>query len=302
MNSHDYQNEFLEYLTHEKGYSQKTIESYHRETREFLDYCARETVELDEVDYQFVRGYLVYLSDKKLKKSSINHRLSVQRSFFNYLTRQDYLGDNPFTLIDSLKTPRRNPHFLYQEEMDGLLDSLKTTTDLEKRNQVMLEVLYACGLRASELVGLEIQDLDFANGLMAVVGKGDKQRFVPLNDHIQGLLEEYLRFVRPALLVSCDTNHSYVFVNRLGNQLTTRGLEKIVLKIGKEFDSTKRLHPHMFRHSLATHLLDSGADIRFVQELLGHENLSTTQVYTHVSKEHLKEIYLKSNIRNKQGD
>lgn len=302
MNSHDYQKVFLEYLSHEKGYSPKTIESYYRETREFLEYCTREEVGIDEVDYQFVRGYLVHLSDKKLKKTSINHRLSVQRSFFNYLVRQDYLSDNPFALIDSLKTPRRNPRFLYQEEMDALLDGLKTATALDKRNQVMLEVLYACGLRAGELVGMEITALDFTNCLLMVIGKGDKQRFVPLSGHIQGLLEDYLETVRPALMVGASTNHGYVFVNRLGNQLTTRGLEKIVLKVGREFDPGKQLHPHMFRHSLATHLLDSGADIRFVQELLGHENLSTTQIYTHVSKEHLKEIYLKSNIRNKPGD
>ena len=302
MKSTDYNQEFLEYLLHQKGYSTKTIESYQREIEEFSNYLKSQALELEEVDYQFVRGYLVYLNDKGLKKNSINHRLSVQRSFFNYLVKQDYLSGNPFKLVDSLKTRRKDPEFLYQDEINDLFDSLPESTDLDKRNRLIVEMLYACGLRAGELVGLRLGDLDLDEQLISVIGKGNKQRFVPYCDDVEFLLKDYLMTTRNNLCVNSATVHDYLFVNRFGNGLTTRGLEKIVAKVGLANESTRRLYPHMFRHSLATHLLEAGADIRFVQELLGHENLSTTQIYTHITKEHLQAIYAKAHIRNKKGD
>lgn len=302
MKSPDYLEEFLDYLKHQKAYSAKTIESYQREILEFLDYLKVQEFSLDQVDYQFVRGYLVFLNSKALKKNSINHRLSVQRSFFNYLVKQDFLTANPFRLVDSLRTRRKDPEFLYLEEINELLENLPVKTDLDKRNQLLVEMLYACGLRAGELVNLSLGDLDLNNQMLSVIGKGNKQRVVPFCDEVAWLLKDYLETTRNNLSANATVVHQYLFVNRFGNKLTTRGLEKIINKIGKNQNCSKALYPHMFRHSLATHLLEAGADIRFVQELLGHEHLSTTQIYTHITKEHLVAVYQKANIRNKKGD
>ncbi len=302
MKSTDYQSEFLDYLQHQKAYSSKTVESYRREIKEFLDYLKSQSFSIDQVDYQFVRGYLVFLNSRQLKKNSINHRLSVQRSFFNYLVNQDYLKANPFKLVDSLRTRRKDPEFLYLDEVNELLDSLPSSSDLERRNQLIVEMLYSCGLRASELVSLKIGDIDLDDQMICVIGKGNRQRFVPYCDSVADLLRGYLMATRNNLCCRCDFIHEYVFVNRFGNPLTTRGLEKIINKIGNEYGSSKRLYPHMLRHSLATHLIEAGADIRFVQELLGHVSLSTTQIYTHITKEHLVAVYKKANIRNKKGD
>lgn len=302
MDSTEWLSEFLDYLEHQKAYSSKTVESYRREISEFLGYLDSQVLTIEQVDYQFVRGYLVYLSEKKLKKNSINHRLSVQRSFFNYLVKQDYLESNPFKLVESLKTRRQDPEFLYLDEINDLLDGLPANSPLERRNQLMVEMLYACGLRAGELVNLRLGDIDLNEQIISVIGKGNKQRFVPFCDEVALLLQDYLSTTRNDLGANCSTVHDYLFVNRFGNQLTTRGLEKIIGKIGEGFSGSRRLYPHMFRHSLATHLLEAGANIRFVQELLGHENLSTTQIYTHITKEHLAAVYRKANIRNKKGD
>ena len=301
MDLNNYVTEFLEYLKYQRDYSDKTIESYKREIDHFVNFMKEEDFSsFDEVQYRFLRGYLTRLYENNLSKNSINHKMSSLRSFYRYLMKKDIVKDNPFLLIESQKTPKRNPDFLYPEEMMELLDSIQTTDELGKRNKAILELMYASGLRNSEVVNLQLQDVDLQNQLLLIHGKGNKDRYVPFHDYALDALLVYLQEARSGLMVKANEEHSYVFVNNRGNQMSNRGLQDIIDRICFNYDATKKIHPHTIRHSFATHLLNAGADLRTVQELLGHENLSTTQIYTHITSEHLQEVYQKAHPRNKE--
>lgn len=290
--------EFIKYLQFQKHYSINTVESYQRSLNEFIDFLKSESIShFNDVKYTNIRGYLTYLNEKKLSKNSINNRISCLRSFYKYLVKEELAENNPMILVENIKTAKRNPDFLFPEEMMDLLDGIDTQDDLGIRNKAMLEIMYASGLRCSEVVNLTLDCIDFHNRVLLIHGKGNKDRYVPFHEFASEWLLKYIEEVRGKLVNSED--HPYVFVNKRGEQLTNRGIQDIVKRIGREYDATKKIHPHTFRHSFATHLLNAGADIRTVQELLGHENLSTTQIYTHVTKEHLKNVYLKAHPRNK---
>lgn len=290
--------EYLDCLKYERNYSNNTIASYRREIVHFKVYLIQEGIDdYNNVDYLMLRGYLTKLYDKNLAKSSINHRLSALRSFFNYLLKEEFIKDNPFKLIESQKIGQRNPDFLFQEEMIELLDSIETQGDLGIRNKAMLELMYASGLRCSEVVNLQVNDIDFNQMIILVHGKGGKDRYVPFHEYARDWLIKYIDEARNNLMIK-NEGHNFVFVNKNGNPLTNRGIENIVDRITFKYDATKKIHPHTIRHSFATHLLNAGADIRTVQELLGHKNLATTQVYTHISKDHLKKVYMKTHPRS----
>ena len=264
----------------------------------FKVYLVQEGIsDYNDVDYLMLRGYLTKLYDKNLAKSSINHRLSALRSFFDYLLKEEFIKDNPFKLIESQKVGQRNPDFLFQEEMIDLLDSIETKDDLGIRNKAMLELMYASGLRCSEVANLQISDIDFNQMVVLVHGKGGKDRYVPFHEYARDWLVKYIDEARNNLMIK-NAGHNFIFVNKLGNPLTNRGIENIVDRVTFKYDATKKIHPHTIRHSFATHLLNAGADIRTVQELLGHKNLATTQVYTHISKNHLKKVYMKTHPRS----
>ncbi|MDD8048956.1 MAG: tyrosine recombinase XerC [Thomasclavelia sp.] len=289
---------YIDYIENEKKYSDKTVDSYLREINSFIDYLNKENInKFSDVKYSLLRGYMAYLASSNLSKNSINHKITSLRSFYKYLIKNDYVNDNPFVLLENIKTPKRNPEFLFADEMIALLDSIDVSDNLGIRNKAMFELMYASGLRCSEIVNLELNDIDFSRQLLLIHGKGSKDRYVPFHDYAKTQLLNYIQNARQEL--TSQTSSTYVFVNKFGNQLTNRGVEKVLDKICMNYDSTKRIHPHVIRHSFATHLLNNGADIRTVQELLGHENLSTTQIYTHITKEHLKEVYQKAHPRNK---
>ena len=291
-------NEYLDCLKYERNYSNNTIASYRREIMHFKVYLVQEGIsDYNDVDYLMLRGYLTKLYDKNLAKSSINHRLSALRSFFDYLLKEEFIKDNPFKLIESQKVGQRNPDFLFQEEMIDLLDSIETKDDLGIRNKAMLELMYASGLRCSEVANLQISDIDFNQMVVLVHGKGGKDRYVPFHEYARDWLVKYIDEARNNLMIK-NAGHNFIFVNKLGNPLTNRGIENIVHRVTFKYDATKKIHPHTIRHSFATHLLNAGADIRTVQELLGHKNLATTQVYTHISKNHLKKVYMKTHPRS----
>ena len=291
-------NEYLDCLKYERNYSNNTIASYRREIMHFKVYLVQEGIsDYNDVDYLMLRGYLTKLYDKNLAKSSINHRLSALRSFFDYLLKEEFIKDNPFKLIESQKVGQRNPDFLFQEEMIDLLDSIETKDDLGIRNKAMLELMYASGLRCSEVANLQISDIDFNQMVVLVHGKGGKDRYVPFHEYARDWLVKYIDEARNNLKIK-NAGHNFIFVNKLGNPLTNRGIENIVDRVTFKYDATKKIHPHTIRHSFATHLLNAGADIRTVQELLGHKNLATTQVYTHISKNHLKKVYMKTHPRS----
>lgn len=292
--------EYCDYLKYQRNYSELTIESYQREIMQFVDYLKREGIHgFQDVEYQFLRGYLIFLHDQNLNTSTINHKLSTLRSFYRFLQREEYVSDNPFLLIESLKTIQKNPDFLYVDEMEELLDSIDTSTPLGVRNKAMLELMYASGLRCSEVVNLTLAQIDFQNQILLIHGKGNKDRYVPFHDYASDWLKDYIDDARKTLMNVQHLDHDFVFVNKNGGRMTNRGVQNIVERISMNYDASRKIHPHTFRHSFATHLLESGVDLRIVQELLGHANLSTTQVYTHISNKYLKEVYDETHPRNK---
>lgn len=286
---------FIALIEKQKRYSVHTVEAYRRDIEEFRDYLQKEAIDdFSEVDYGMLRGYLSGLYDKSLQPATIARKLSSLRSFYDFLLEKGVLKDNPFSLIHAPKQKRRNPDFLYEDEIELLLDRIDTHTDLGVRNKALLELMYASGLRASEVVELRLGQLDLNECLVHVVGKGQKERIVPFHSYCQKWLCHYVIDARENLLMANGEGHDIVFVNQRGKPLTTRGLRDILDRCCLKAGLGRHVHPHALRHTFATSLLNRGADIRFVQEMLGHASLSTTQIYTHISMEKLKRTYLET--------
>ena len=223
-------NEYLDCLKYERNYSNNTIASYRREIMHFKVYLVQEGIcDYNDVDYLMLRGYLTKLYDENLAKSSINHRLSALRSFFDYLLKEEFIKDNPFKLIESQKVGQRNPDFLFQEEMIDLLDSIETKDDLGIRNKAMLELMYASGLRCSEVANLQVSDIDFNQMVVLVHGKGGKDRYVPFHEYARDWLVKYIGEARNNLMIK-NEGHNFIFVNKFGNPLTI--VELKILLIG----------------------------------------------------------------------
>lgn len=287
--------DFLKVLEIQKQYSSHTIEAYRFDIQEFKNIMEKEAIAgFDDVDYSFLRVYLSQLYDENLEASTISRKLSSLRSFYDYLFKENLVQDNPFALIHAPKLAKKNPDFLFYEEIDDLLDKIDTSTPLGLRNRAILELMYASGLRASEVVSLKLSQIDEEQMLLKILGKGKKERYVPFHELALEYLKRYIQEARVELMVNAKEKHDVVFVNKNGNPLTTRGLRDIIDRVALETGIGRHLHPHTIRHTFATHLLDQGAELRFVQEMLGHSNLSTTQIYTHISKEKLKRTYLEA--------
>ncbi len=294
---------FLEYTAHVNTGSVHTLQAYEHDIHEFYVYLQKEGIEkLEEVDRIVVMNYVAELRGKtgmrgNMKSVSIARKLSSLRSFYRYLN--EYVGflKNPFLYLKTPKMPKRIPEFLFYDEVDLLLSSIQEDSDVGIRNRAMFELMYACGLRVSEVVQLKMKDIDFHDMVLHITGKGDKQRIVPFYDLAKEKLQQYIS-IRNSWLK--DENHDIVFVNQRGKALTSRGVQYLLEKIALDYHLNIRVHPHMLRHSFATHLLDNGADLRVVQELLGHSSLSTTQVYVHVTKERLQSAYEGAHPRAKK--
>lgn len=297
-------NRFREYLINERNYSEYTVLNYLNDINEFEEYLKSNKLgTLATVKQNYTRYYLSYLFDKGYKPRSIARKMSSLRSFYRFLEREGYIKNNVFKDVSSPKLDKTLPKFLYSEELDSLFESINIASDIGKRDYALLELLYGTGMRVSEFCGLKINDLDFYNKNVIVMGKGSKERYIPMHDGIIAALKDYISFSRNHLLarakgVVCDN----LFLNFKGGPLTPRGVRVILDSINEKASANLSIHPHMLRHSFATHLLDSGVDLKTVQELLGHVNLSTTQIYTHVSKELLKESYMKFFPRAKRKD
>ncbi len=284
---------FLQFLKTEKGYSEHTLKNYAIDLREFFGFLGAKT--LETVTYLEVRAYLAVLKDKNFSKSSIARKLACIRSCFKYLAREKVIQHNPAAGIQTPKRDKKLPDFLNQEEMANLLDAPSSGSWEEKRDKAILEMLYSSGLRVSELVSLDHSAVDLSGGLLRVRGKGKKERIVPVGRVAIQAMKDYFAIKPPR-----DTGASLekpVFKNRLGGRLTDRSVRRMILKYTRRIALAKDVSPHMLRHSFATHMLDRGADLRSVQELLGHENLSTTQIYTHVTTKRLKEAYAAAHPR-----
>lgn len=281
---------YREYLTSERNYSEYTIKGYIDDICEFKDFLASENMgTLITARSVHARNFMTRLFNSDFKKKSIARKLSSLKTFYRYLITEKIVEKNPFELIESPKLEKSLPRFLYKEEVEKIFSSIDTTNAIGKRNLAIMEILYGSGLRVSELVALENKNLDFANAMIKVYGKGSKERYVPMNLRTIEALNNYIHVGRKELILKVETvAPSVIFVNRNGGPLTARGVRVIINKIIEDAAESIHVYPHMLRHTFATHLLDGGADLRSVQEMLGHSNLSTTQIYTHVSTEQLK--------------
>lgn len=295
---------FITYLHSERNYSDYTVLNYRNDITEFLNYLeANKFANYLTIKSNIIRYYLSRMSDLGYKPRTIARKMSSLRSFYRFLMMEGKINTNVFSDVSSPKLDKPLPKFLYFEELDVIFESINTSTTLGKRNMAILELLYGTGIRVSEMCNLKIGDFDFYNKNIIVLGKGKKERYLPIYDNIQNALEDYFSSSRLELLaIRQDSGYPYAFLNYKGGQLTPRGVRKILEQITKNAALNIKMSPHMLRHSFATHLIDHGADLRSVQELLGHENLSTTQIYTHVSKETLKEAYMHFFVRAKKGE
>ena len=282
-----YINQFLSYLEIEKNFSSHTQLNYRHDLEEFSVFLDKNS--LLQVDYPLLRRYLALLKQNQLKPRSVARKLSCLRSFFKFLQREGIVEHNPAKLVVTPKLDKPLPHFMTEEETIKLIEAPGTDKAMDLRDRAIFEVLYSTGIRVGELVSLNTDRVDFISNLIRVMGKGKKERVVPIGEKAVDALKEYLDRRKEKSAV--------IFLNKSGKRLSDRSVRNIINKHIQKASIQQKVSPHMFRHSFATHLLNRGADLRSVQELLGHVNLSTTQIYTHLSTEKLKNVYDKAHPR-----
>lgn len=279
---------YKDYLTLEKGLSENTINSYLSDLENLAAYMDKENVDLQEINSLTIHKYLISLKNLDYKESSLSRVLSSLKSFFSFLEEEMIIASNPINDVERPKMGFRLPEVLSVKDIEKILKAPKADI-LGLRDQAMLETLYASGIRISELINLDMADLNLDLSYIQCIGKGNKERIVPIGSVAHGVLGKYLDISRPKLLK--DYRVSKIFLNSRGGPISRQGVWKIIKAYAKEVGLEKKVSPHTFRHSFATHLLENGADLRSVQEMLGHTDISTTQIYTHISKKHLYKIY-----------
>lgn len=286
---------FLEYLNVQRNYSKDTITSYLEDLEEFLGFCLVYHYSYQEIKYLEAQKYLLYLyEEEKEKATTIARKISSIRSFYRYLAKEKICDNSSFSLLTLPKKEKRLPKFFEYSELEEMFVVPKEDTPQGQRDGLILEMLYATGTRVSELVNIKIDDISFSKMSIRILGKGNKMRMVYFNKVTFRKLQKYLEDGRKVF----DTNKSpYLFLNRRGGKMTTRRIEQILEEIISKTSITKHISPHMIRHSFATHLLNEGCDLLSVQQLLGHESLTATSVYTHITNDRIKEVYLKSHPR-----
>ncbi len=282
-----YLDKFISYLDIEKNYSPHTILNYRLDLIEFLKFS--EPTPIKKIDYHLLRKFLAQMRSRQYRSRTLARKLSSLRSFFRFLHRESLIEDNPAVLLMTPKLEKTLPKFLTESEMTQLIEAPSLKTTYGKRDRAILETLYSTGIRVSELVGLNVEHVDLIGNIAKVAGKGKKERLVPIGDRALDSIRDYL---------GCRKHRSRaLFLNKNGTRLSDRGIRNIMNKHIKATSLERDISPHVLRHSFATHLLNRGADLRSVQELLGHVNLSTTQIYTHVTTDRLKEVYNKAHPR-----
>ena len=290
-----YLSEYLEYLKYQKNYSDETIHSYSIDIEEFLDYINSECINICEVGYDVVKAWLIHLDEKKNKSTTVSRKISSLRGFYKYLINNKVMNSNPFSLVSLPKKERHLPRFFYYNELEEMFQVPKLNTALGQRDRLLLEMLYATGVRVSELVNIKVSDINGEE--IKVLGKGNKERIVEFGDYAESILELYLNEGYKSINVK---KSEYLFLNNRGGKLTTRGVRYILDNIINKTTIDKKISPHMLRHTFATHLLNEGCDLLTVQELLGHESLTATSIYTHITNDRLKEVYFKCHPRAKK--
>lgn len=296
ISQHEALQQFITYIQLEKNYSALTSEAYQQDLQEFFSFLKQEQVTtLEEVEYVHARLFVTQLYNEEKARATISRKISSIRSFFRFLNREFQLNDASFQSLYHPKKESRLPRFFYEEELKMLFEANEGETPKEKRELAILELLYATGIRVSELTSIQLKDVDFSLSILRVMGKGRKERYVPFGQFAHEALQLYVTDARPILMKK--QQHDSLFVNMRGEPLTARGVRYILNEMVKKTELTTTIYPHMIRHTFATHLLNQGADLRTVQELLGHASLSSTQVYTHVTKKHLRNTYMNAHPR-----
>ncbi len=292
---------FKNHLLIEKNYAENTVINYLRDVKDFSDFIQREELAEDLLNVRrerLGRHYLSYLETKGYARKSVARKISSLRTFYAYLVKEQHIDINIFETLETPKIPKKLPELIQDDEIEHLFASIDRNKPLGFRNYVMLDLLFSAGLRASELIEMTIRDIQLDREQILIHGKGSKDRYVPLHQKLISDLKYYLTYTRPILLSKGhDMHHHHVFINYKGTPLSVRGLQLIIKDVLKKSGETYHIHPHMLRHAFATTLLNHGADLRVVQELLGHEHLKSTQIYTHVSSEAMKEKYKKAHPR-----
>ena len=282
---------FLKYLTQERRYSKKTVEAYQEDLKTYYLFLSEKKISYQKITNDEIRRFLKYLNSKKYSKNTISRLLSTLRHYYNYLITQKIVFKNPFKVIRNPKKDKRMPNFLQYDELEKIINSIELTDEFNIRNRLIIELLYATGLRVSELSNLKIADFNFKTKEIRVIGKGSKERIVFFGEYANEVLLLYLKEARPKL---SKQSNEYLLLNKNGTKLSTRGIELVIEKVIKELSIKHHISPHTLRHTFATDLLNNGADLKSVQELLGHSSLSTTQIYTHLTNERLRSVYLQA--------
>jgi integrase/recombinase XerD len=299
MNWQSYIKSYQSYLKIERGLSQNSITNYALDIEKLCHYLTDNNISISpiQINEQTLQEF-IYDASKSINPRSQARLISGLKSFFNYLIFEDYRPDNPLELIESPRLGRKLPDTLNIEDIDNLISAIDLSSNEGERNRAMLETLYGCGLRVSELVGLKISDLFFDEGFIKITGKGNKQRFVPISPLTQKYIIIYRNEIRPHVPIQKEFGDT-LFLNRRGRQLTRAMIFTIIKDLAKKINLHKTISPHTFRHSFATHLLENGADLRSIQLMLGHESITTTEIYMHVDRKHLNQVMQTFHPRNK---
>lgn len=295
--SKKYLSDYLEYLKYQKNYSDYTINSYCSDIEEYFGYLERECLDFRKVIYDDLRFFLMFLKDeKKDNNTSINRKLSALRSFYKYLANEGIVKSNVFTLVNGPKKSKKLPRYFEYNELEEMFNVPDKNLPLGQRDLLLLELLYATGVRVGELVKIKVTDIDMGRRNILILGKGNKERFVTYGEYCEDALKLYLK---DGYLKLNTFESDYLFLNNNGGVLTERGVRYILDQLIKKTGINKSISPHMIRHSFATHLLNAGCDLLTVQKLLGHESIKATQIYTHVTTDRLREVYYNSFPRAK---
>ena len=289
--------DFIDYLANTRRYPLNTVNSYRKDLDNYYSFIIGKKYNYKTITKDEIRSYLKYLDDLNYNKNTISRILSTLRHFYSFLVNEDIISSNQFKLIRNPKKDRKLPNFLQGDEFDRIVDSIDLDTPLGIRNRLICEMLYATGLRVSELVNVKLNDIDYSTKEIRVTGKGSKDRIVLFGDYCLKYLNEYKK-VRSELLNGKEC--PYLLLNNRGNRITSRGIENIIEKCVNDAALKHHISPHVLRHTFATDMLNNGADLKSVQELLGHSSLNTTQIYTHVTNERLRQVYLDSFPRKEE--
>ena len=292
-----YIDKYLEYLKVERKYSNKTILSYKDDLIEYNEFLGNNFTNVLNIDMNIVNNYMKYLYDRKITKSSISRKLSSIRGLYNYLVREDIIKENHFNKIQNPKRELYLPKFLKDEELDKIFSVCNSNNPTEERDTLIIELLYATGVRVSELVNIKIKDINREEKLIKVLGKGNKERMVIYNNHTKKALDTYLK---DGYNYFNKKSSEYLILNKNGNKLSERYIRKIINKKVSQASLDIKISPHTLRHTFATDILENGADLMTVKELLGHESLNTTSIYTHITNEQIKKTYNLAHPRAKK--